>query len=80
MPNVAVLTNDLQYEFTHKISTDPQELSGMIKQFNVFLDGSEPPSRPSFTCSSSTILTIRRYSAAIAAVPSRRSRAPQATG
>jgi len=39
MPNVAVLTNDLQYEFTHKISTDPQELNRMIKQFNVFLDG-----------------------------------------
>lgn len=39
MPNVAVLTNDLQYEFTHKISKDPQELSRMIKQFNVFLDG-----------------------------------------
>ncbi|TMQ16910.1 MAG: cysteine hydrolase [Deltaproteobacteria bacterium] len=39
MPNVAVLTNDLQYEFTHKISTDAQELDRMIKQFNVFLDG-----------------------------------------
>ncbi|MGN6648824.1 cysteine hydrolase family protein [Trinickia sp.] len=39
MPNVAVLTNDLQYEFTHKISKDPEELNRLIKQFNVFLDG-----------------------------------------
>lgn len=39
MPNVAVLTNDLQYEFTHKISTDPGELSRILRKFNVFLDG-----------------------------------------
>ncbi|WP_175821206.1 isochorismatase family cysteine hydrolase [Burkholderia sp. BCC0419] len=39
MPNVAVLTNDLQYEFTHKISTDPEQLSRLLKQFNTFLDG-----------------------------------------
>ena len=39
MPNVAVLTNDLQYEFTHKISKDAQELSRMLEEFNVFLDG-----------------------------------------
>ena len=39
MPNVAVLTNDLQYEFTHKISKDPEELNRLIKQYNVFLDG-----------------------------------------
>lgn len=39
MPNVAVLTNDLQYEFTHKISKDPQELSRLLQQFNTFLDG-----------------------------------------
>lgn len=39
MPNVAVLTNDLQYEFAHKISKDEQERSRLLKQFNVFLDG-----------------------------------------
>ncbi|PMS23696.1 cysteine hydrolase [Trinickia dabaoshanensis] len=39
MPNVAVLTNDLQYEFTHKISKDPHDLSRLLKQFNTFLDG-----------------------------------------
>ncbi|GJH13231.1 cysteine hydrolase [Caballeronia novacaledonica] len=39
MPNVAILTNDLQYEFTHKISTDPEKLSRLLKEFNVFLDG-----------------------------------------
>ncbi|MCE0825726.1 MULTISPECIES: cysteine hydrolase family protein [Buttiauxella] len=39
MSNVAVLTNDLQYEFTYKITTDAQELERKLKQFNMFLDG-----------------------------------------
>ncbi|WON77441.1 cysteine hydrolase [Serratia sp. UGAL515B_01] len=39
MPNVAVLTNDLQYEFTYKITTDPQELARKLNKFNTFLDG-----------------------------------------
>ena len=39
MPNVAVLTNDLQYEFTYKITTDQQELECKLKKFNTFLDG-----------------------------------------
>ncbi|ECC3917245.1 cysteine hydrolase [Salmonella enterica subsp. diarizonae] len=39
MPNVAVLTNDLQYEFTYKITTNPQELDEKLQKFNKFLDG-----------------------------------------
>ncbi len=39
MSNVAVLTNDLQYEFTYKITTDPQELEHKLTKFNTFLDG-----------------------------------------
>ncbi|AXW87518.1 isochorismatase [Lonsdalea britannica] len=39
MPNVAVLTNDLQYEFTYKITTDQQELREKLTKFNEFLDG-----------------------------------------
>jgi nicotinamidase-related amidase len=38
MPNVAVLTNDLQYEFTYKISLLPQELDQKIADFNHFLN------------------------------------------
>ncbi|WP_312457236.1 cysteine hydrolase [Pseudescherichia sp.] len=39
MPNVAVLTNDLQYEFTYKITRLPQELERKLADFNHFLDG-----------------------------------------
>jgi len=39
MPNVAVLTNDLQYEFTYKITRSSQELEQKLKKFNHFLDG-----------------------------------------
>lgn len=39
MPNVAVLTNDLQYEFTYKITRSAQELEQKLKAFNQFLDG-----------------------------------------
>ncbi|RVR65767.1 cysteine hydrolase, partial [Citrobacter freundii] len=39
MPNVAVLTNDLQYEFTYKITYSAQELEQKLTAFNQFLDG-----------------------------------------
>lgn len=39
MPNVAVLTNDLQYEFTYKITRSAQELERKLTEFNNFLDG-----------------------------------------
>lgn len=39
MPNVAVLTNDLQYEFTYKITRLLQELERKLADFNQFLDG-----------------------------------------
>lgn len=39
MPNVAVLTNDLQYEFTYKITYSTQELEQKLTAFNQFLDG-----------------------------------------
>ncbi|WJV64048.1 cysteine hydrolase [Pectobacteriaceae bacterium CE70] len=39
MPNVAVLTNDLQYEFTYKITTDQQVLERKLNKFKTFLDG-----------------------------------------
>ncbi|XBS68878.1 cysteine hydrolase [Acerihabitans sp. KWT182] len=39
MPNVAVLTNDLQYEFTYKITTDPLALERKLQKFNTFLNG-----------------------------------------
>ncbi|EGT0643199.1 cysteine hydrolase family protein [Citrobacter braakii] len=39
MPNVAVLTNDLQYEFTYKITRSAQELEQKLTAFNQFLDG-----------------------------------------
>lgn len=39
MPNVAILTNDLQYEFTYKITSDSQELNYKLEKFNKFLDG-----------------------------------------
>lgn len=39
MPNVAVLTNDLQYEFTYKITKSPKELEEKLSKFNEFLDG-----------------------------------------
>ncbi len=39
MPNVAVLTNDLQYEFTYKITRSPQQLERKLADFNQFLDG-----------------------------------------
>lgn len=39
MPNVAVLTNDLQYEFTYKITRSTHELEKKLKDFNHFLDG-----------------------------------------
>ncbi|AUT97564.1 cysteine hydrolase [Citrobacter freundii] len=39
MPNVAVLTNDLQYEFTNKITRSAQELEQKLTTFNQFLDG-----------------------------------------
>lgn len=39
MSNVAVLTNDLQYEFTYKITKDKNELDEKLTKFNVFLDG-----------------------------------------
>ena len=39
MPNVAVLTNDLQYEFLYKISPDPDEARRLVERFNRFLDG-----------------------------------------
>ncbi|HCB1681950.1 MAG: cysteine hydrolase [Citrobacter sp.] len=38
MPNVAVLTNDLQYEFTYKITRSAQELEQKLTAFNQFLD------------------------------------------
>jgi nicotinamidase-related amidase len=37
MPNVAVLTNDMQYEFSHKISTSKDGLSKELSNFNEFL-------------------------------------------
>lgn len=39
MPNVAVLTNYLQYEFTYKITRSAQELEQKLTAFNQFLDG-----------------------------------------
>ncbi|EMQ0961735.1 cysteine hydrolase [Citrobacter braakii] len=39
MPNVAVLTNDLQYELTYKITRSAQELEQKLTAFNQFLDG-----------------------------------------
>lgn len=39
MPNVAVLTNDLQYEFTYKITSSEQELAEKLGKFNEFLKG-----------------------------------------
>ncbi|MCV5519768.1 cysteine hydrolase, partial [Escherichia coli] len=39
MPNIAVLTNDLQYEFTYKITRSPEILAQKLVQFNQFLDG-----------------------------------------
>ena len=39
MPNVAVLTNDLQYEFTYKITDSEEELAQKLKAFNAFLEG-----------------------------------------
>jgi nicotinamidase-related amidase len=39
MPKVAVLTNDLQYEFTYKISKSPEELEEKLTKFNEFLNG-----------------------------------------
>jgi len=39
MPNVAVLTNDLQYEFTYKITHSEAELAQKLTAFNAFLDG-----------------------------------------
>lgn len=39
MPNVAVLTNDLQFEFTYKITRSAQELEQKLTAFNQFLDG-----------------------------------------
>lgn len=39
MPKVAVLTNDLQYEFTYKITKSPEELKSKLTYFNEFLDG-----------------------------------------
>lgn len=39
MPNVAVLTNDLQYEFTYKITRSAQELEQKLTALNQFLDG-----------------------------------------
>lgn len=38
MPNVAVLTNDLQYEFTYKITQSAQLLEQKLNEFNNFLD------------------------------------------
>lgn len=38
MPNIAVLTNDLQYEFTYKITHSPEILARKLTQFNQFLD------------------------------------------
>lgn len=38
MPNVAVLTNDLQYEFTYKITHSAQELERKLTEFNTFLE------------------------------------------
>ncbi|WP_259274780.1 hypothetical protein [Raoultella terrigena] len=39
MPNIAVLTNDLQYEFTYKITRSSEILAQKLTQFNQFLDG-----------------------------------------
>lgn len=39
MPNVAVLTNDLQYEFTYKITHSEEELVQKLTAFNDFLEG-----------------------------------------
>jgi nicotinamidase-related amidase len=39
MPKVAVLTNDLQYKFTYKISKSPEELEEKLTKFNEFLNG-----------------------------------------
>ena len=39
MPNIAVLTNDLQYEFTYKITHSEKELEQKLRDFNAFLDG-----------------------------------------
>ncbi len=39
MPNVAVLTNDLQYEFTYKITRSSLELEQKLLKFNLFLEG-----------------------------------------
>ncbi|WP_218057054.1 MULTISPECIES: isochorismatase family protein [unclassified Gilliamella] len=39
MPKVAMLTNDLQYEFTYKISKSPEELEEKLTKFNEFLNG-----------------------------------------
>jgi hypothetical protein len=36
MLKVAVLTNDLQYEFTYKISKSPEELEEKLTKFNEF--------------------------------------------
>ncbi|WP_240782791.1 hypothetical protein [Escherichia sp. E2661] len=49
MPNIAVLTNDLQYEFTYKITNDPQELDKKLKAFNKFLDGVKKPGASRYT-------------------------------
>lgn len=39
MANVAVLTNDLQYEFTYKITRSAPELEKKLNDFNEFLNG-----------------------------------------
>lgn len=39
MPKVAVLTNDLQHEFSYKITKDAKELNRLISEFNDFLNG-----------------------------------------
>ncbi|TVZ39333.1 nicotinamidase-related amidase [Alteromonadaceae bacterium 2753L.S.0a.02] len=39
MPKVAVLTNDLQHEFSYKITKDANELNRLLSEFNSFLDG-----------------------------------------
>lgn len=39
MPHIAVLTNDLQYEFTYKITRSSEILAQKLTQFNQFLDG-----------------------------------------
>ena len=38
MPNIAVLPNDLQYEFTYKITHSPKILARKFTQFNQCLD------------------------------------------